>query len=178
MTERIVDEIQEMYDKALCFIDDWELESAEQKLKEILELEPEYAPAYNKLGVVYARRKEFERAETCFSQAITLDPTLAGAYSNMGNIYQQKGWEERAMSAYEKAISLDPEHSTAHHNLGVLLKKQGRLGEGVAHLRKGAKLEKVKIREAVKRSPEKRRVIGVGWLIIIALIIIIFALRR
>lgn len=143
----------ELYQQALRQVERWELDDAEETLQELLELDEAHAPAYNKLGVVYARKEDPDQAEKCFAAAIHYDPELASAYSNLGNVYQQREWNERALAAYEKAIAIDSEYAAAHHNLGVLYKKMGRVGDSVNLLKKASRLERSNVRSEMKRAP-------------------------
>jgi len=87
---------QELYDQALFFLEKWDLDKAEETLRKLIELEPEFAPAWNKLGVLFARRKDLRQAEECFEEALRLDPRMAEPHSNLGNIYLERGWFDRA----------------------------------------------------------------------------------
>ena len=157
--------IDERYEKALKSLDRWELDDAEEALREVLSEEPEHAHAINKLGVVHARREQFGEAERCFNEAITLDSSIAGAYSNLGNIYQQRGETHKAITAYETSIKLDPEYAVSHHNLGVLYKKTGRVGEGINMLKKAAQLDRAALKAEVRQSPQKKNMVSIGWIV-------------
>jgi Flp pilus assembly protein TadD len=45
---------------------------------------PDYAEAYNSLGVVYSRQGRHAEARAAFGKVIELDPTSAKAYENLG----------------------------------------------------------------------------------------------
>lgn len=148
---------EELYQKALGEVERWNLDEAEATLKELLEIDDSHAEAYNKLGVVFARREDPDQAEKCFAAAVHYNPELAPAYSNLGNVYQQKEWNDRALAAYEKAIAIDSEYAPAHHNLGVLYKKMGRIGDSVDLLKKASRLERSNVRAEMKRSPQGKK---------------------
>lgn len=168
--------VDELYAEALGYLDGWELDQAEECLLRLIELDPEHARAYNKLGVVFARRKDLRQAEDCFNQAIALDPNLAAAHSNLGNIYAERGWADRAKAAYERALALDPGNPTAMHNLGVLYRKGGDIGKGVSLLKQASKQERYRFRDQARRDPRSRRVINLGWVIVIGIGLVLFLL--
>lgn len=168
--------IEEMYQEALVYLDNWDLEDAKVILTSIVETEPEHARAWNKLGVVYARGKDLRQAEDCFNQAILYDAKLASSYSNLGNIYAERGWDDRAKTAYETALALDPGNPTATHNLGVLYRKGGEIGKSVDLLKQANRSERGRSRSEFKSSPETKKIMRTGWAVVILLALFIFYL--
>ena len=168
--------IDELYEEALGCLEAWNLDQAEQCLRKVIELDPEHARAHNKLGVVFARRNDLRQAEECFSQAVALDPNLATAHSNLGNIYAERDWIDRAKSAYERALALDPGNPTATHNLGVLYRKSGDIGRGINLMKQANKSERHRFRDETRRSPEGKRMMRIGWAVVIAIGLALFYL--
>ena len=169
-------EVDDLYQRALTYLDKWDLEQAEKTLREAIELDPEYARAWNKLGVVFARRKDLRQAEDCFNQAIALDPKLASSYSNLGNIYAEHGWNDRAKTAYEQALVLDPGNPTATHNLGVLYRKSGEIGKGVELIKQANRRDRVRSKSEIRSSPETFRIMRILWAVVICIGLLIFFL--
>lgn len=168
----MADTILDLYNEALDKLERWDLDAAEELLRSLLEVDPEHAQAVNKLGVVYARRKQFDEAEELFEQAISLDPKDPAPYCNLGNIYAHRDWKERAQNAYEKALTLDPDYPNALHNLGVLYRKMGNIGKSVELIKRANRLERAQERNTLKNSPKARRTMLVGWAIIIGIILL------
>lgn len=169
-------EVDKLYEEALVHLEAWELDSAEECLRKVVELDPEHAHGYNKLGVVYARRNDLRQAEDCFNQALALDSQLATAHSNLGNIYAEHGWIDRAKAAYERALALDPSNPTAMHNLGVLYRKSGKIGRGVDLMKQASKSERHRFRDETRRNPKRRRIVSVGWAVLIVIGLALFYL--
>jgi len=169
-------EVDQLYEEALGHLEGWNLEKAEECLRKLIELDPEHARGYNKLGVVFARRKDLRQAEECFSQAIALDPNLAAAYSNLGNIYAERNWIDRAKEAYERALALDPGNPTATHNLGVLYRKSGDIGRGVELMKQATKAEQHRFRTETRDNPETRRKVRLGWAVLIGVGLVVYYL--
>ena len=100
-----------------------------------IELNPDYAIAYNNRGVAYYLKKEYESAIVDFTKAIELNPDYAIAYNNRGMAYGVKGEVDgsttrpdvpssklaviRAIKDYNPAIGLNPELAPAYYNRGV-----------------------------------------------------------
>lgn len=169
-------EVEELYQAALAHLDAWEMENAEESLRQVIELDPEHARAFNKLGVIFARRGDLRQAEDCFTQAISLDDQLASAHSNLGNIYAEHGWSDRAQAAYERALALDPQNPTALHNLGVLYRKGGDIGRGIDLMKQATRSERTRFRDETRRDPKSRRTIRTGLAILIVIIVVLYLL--
>ena len=59
---------------------------AEKALLTILKIDQKNAAAYNRLGILYAKQKEYKDAIDCFEIASSLEPT-ASSLHNLGLIY-------------------------------------------------------------------------------------------
>ena len=167
-------EIDSLYNEALGYLEAWQLDEAEECLRKVIELDPEHARGFNKLGVVFARRGDLRQAEECFDQAIALDPQLGAAYSNLGNIYAERNWIDRAKAAYVKALVLDPGNPTATHNLGVLYRKSGDIGRGIDLMKQANKADRHRFREETRRDPRSQRIVRIGWAIVIAIGLLLY----
>jgi Flp pilus assembly protein TadD len=175
----VATDVEELYLETLTYLEKWELEKAEENLRKILDLDPDHARAWNKLGVVFARRKDLRQAEDCFNLAVQKDPNLASPHSNLGNIYAERGWIDRAQTAYEQALVLDPGNPTATHNLGVLYRKSGDIGRGVDLMKQATRSERGRYKSELRSSPETRRIVRTGWIIVLAIgAILLFLLNR
>ena len=150
-------EIDELYEEALGYLEAWNLDQAEECLRKLIELDPEHARGHNKLGVVF-------------------DPNLATAHSNLGNIYAERNWMDRAKAAYERALALDPGNPTATHNLGVLYRKSGEIGRGIDLMKQANRSERHRFRDETRRNPESRRIMRIGWAVVIAIGLALFYL--
>lgn len=167
-------DLQELYEESLYYLEKWELEQAEATLRRLIESAPEHAGAWNKLGVVFARRQDLRQAEDCFNEALRIDPRFASPYSNLGNIYAERGWTDRAQTAYEQALALDPGHPGAAHNLGVLYRKKGEIGKGVSLLKQANRAQRVRLRSEVRSTPETKRIMRIGWLVVGLVALVLF----
>ena len=61
---------------------------AEKALLTILNIDKKNAAAYNRLGILYAKQKEFKDAIDCFEIASSIEPT-ASSLHNLGLIYYE-----------------------------------------------------------------------------------------
>lgn len=75
-----------------------------------LEIRPDFAPAYNNLGVIYQRQGRLEEALKAFREAVLCDPDYERAYHNLGRLYRQRcgDWEAELETFLEAAPELTP----------------------------------------------------------------------
>ena len=115
---------------------------AEDLLKKSLDIAPEYAPAWNVLGEVYARRTNFVplsidegnvKARAAVEKALSLDPQLAAAYATMAWIalYYDRDFQAAA-THLQQAHSLDPCDARTLRWATLLLSILGRTDEAIA----------------------------------------------
>lgn len=71
-----------------------------------IELDPEYAPAYNDIGVIFEASGLTEEAEAFYLRALKLDPKYLGAYSNLAFLYEGKRDLNRAGFYWKKRWEL------------------------------------------------------------------------
>lgn len=78
-----------------------------------IELNPEYAAAYEKRGIAYRRIKADGPALADFETASALKPNKAwDAYFNRGNLFAAQHRYEMAIKDYTKVLTIMPEHMT------------------------------------------------------------------
>lgn len=120
------DKDKTLRERADEYIEAGELRRAENVLLRIISGEPDDASAYNKLGMVYLRDKNFRDAKASLKQALKLEPENDTFYNNLGLLYYQKGEYEEAVEAYERSIEIDNKIPSRLVNLGLayfMLKK-------------------------------------------------------
>lgn len=162
--ERATDELRDKYERASTLILESSLGEAEDMLRGIVEHEPGFAPAYNKLGVIQVNRGERDEALEWFRAATEADEDYAPALTNLGNLALERGDEHQAKDYYNRAIEADKEYGPAHNSLGILLRQEGSLAESVRHLRIARRHGGYRVTADSLASPQGRR----GCLILIA----------
>jgi tetratricopeptide (TPR) repeat protein len=109
--------------------------------RKAIELNPDYAKAYNGLGVALDDQEKYEEAVAAYRKAIELKPDYALAYRNLGNALMHQGKYGEAVAAHRKAIELKPDYALAYRNLGIALRKQKKFGESATAYRKAIELK-------------------------------------
>ena len=97
---------------------------AEKALLTILKIDERNAAAYNRLGILYAKQKEYRDAIDCFEIASSIEPT-ASSLHNLGLIYYETENYVKAATAFEQALKLEDKLAARHV---AYAKVQERLG--------------------------------------------------
>jgi len=94
-------------------------------LERVVQLAPEYAPAWLKLGTHQFAAGKWDAAQASFLRRMELIPDDAYAAVGLARISIQKGDSEEARKWLQKAISGTPDLSTAHILLARVLAASG-----------------------------------------------------
>ena len=89
--------------------------------EKVLELNPNFAPAYNALGKVYRNSSaSVEEVAWYFKSAVEIDPNYIEPYENLGKLYQKANQPDQAEKYLKKVLSLDPNNISTQYALGWL----------------------------------------------------------
>ena len=86
---------------------------AEKALLTILKIDEKNAAAYNRLGILYAKQKEYRDAIDCFEIASSIEATPSSLH-NLGLIYYETENYEKAAIAFEQALKLEEDLAARH----------------------------------------------------------------
>lgn len=127
------------------------LESAVAYLRQAIEKDPGFAPAYAGLADCYGVMSAYfilppneaaGKAVAAAQKALELDPSLAEPYVIMAVVHAEYDWEwEKGEAEYKRAIELNPNYATAHQWYGETLYAMGRTEEAFAEIRKAQGLD-------------------------------------
>ena len=113
---------------------------AEKALLTILKLDQKNAAAYNRLGILYSRQKEYKDAIECFEIASSIEPS-ASSLHNLGLIYFETENYEKAELAFEGAIKLEDGLAARHIAYAKVLEKLGKTTQAIEELNRAVELE-------------------------------------
>lgn len=116
---------------------------AEKALLTILNIDEKNAAAYNRLGILYAKQKEFKDAIDCFEIASSIEPS-ASSLHNLGLIYYETENYEKAATAFEVAIKLEDQLAARHIAFAKVSEKLGNQSMMIHSLEKAVELEPTK----------------------------------
>src|SRR5579864_2040948 len=97
---------------------------AEKALLTILKIDERNAAAYNRLGILYAKQKEYRDAIDCFEIASSIEATPSSLH-NLGLIYYETENYEKAAIAFEQALKLEDNFAARHIAYAKVQEKLG-----------------------------------------------------
>jgi tetratricopeptide (TPR) repeat protein len=118
--------------KGLSALAEGSLDEAERHLLRAIEIYPDYAEAYNGLGVVAMKRGDAITGRTWFEQAIQIDPDSAGGYINLARLHMNEQAFAQSEELLTKALTLAPLDAEAISMQAYVLMRQGKLDAAVA----------------------------------------------
>lgn len=113
---------------------------AEKALLTILKIDERNAAAYNRLGILYAKQKEYRDAIDCFEIASSIEATPS-ALHNLGLIYYETENYEKAAVAFEQALKLEDNLAARHVAYAKVQEKLGNTRVMFHELEKAVSLE-------------------------------------
>jgi tetratricopeptide (TPR) repeat protein len=116
---------------------------AEKALLTILNIDEKNAAAYNRLGILYAKQKEFKDAIDCFEIASSIEPS-ASSLHNLGLIYFETENFEKAATAFEQALKLEDKLAARHIAFAKVNEKLGNQALMIQSLERAVELEPTK----------------------------------
>src|SRR6267378_4134276 len=112
-------------------VDRGQVDAAEKQLWEIIEHDPENAPAINLLGTIRIQQRRFPEAEALFKRVLTITPEFAAAYRNLAQVYVLQERRDDAKIAYLKAHQLEPNDAKTSLALGTLYKETNEFARSI-----------------------------------------------
>lgn len=97
---------------------------AEKALLTILKIDERNAAAYNRLGILYAKQKEYRDAIDCFEIASSIEATPSSLH-NLGLIYYETENYDKAAIAFEQALKQDSSLAARHVAYAKVQEKLG-----------------------------------------------------
>ena len=132
---------QREYDRATEKLESHDVAGAQEALKKAVTIAPQFAMAWNKLGVLSYQTADFTGAETYFRKALEADPSQYSAHVNLGGVLIAVGRYEESLPYNQRAVIRAPEDPLAHAQLGQSYYYLGRYEEAERSLKQAKALD-------------------------------------
>jgi tetratricopeptide (TPR) repeat protein len=142
-SRKIGDRLGKLWDIAHQGMRENRLLRAEKALLTILKIDERNAAAYNRLGILYAKQKEYRDAIDCFEIASSIEASPSSLH-NLGLIYYETENYEKAAIAFEQALKLEDSLAARHVAYAKVQEKLGNEKLFFQSLEKAAELEQNK----------------------------------
>lgn len=135
----------DLYLQGVYFIRQWEWDRAEDRLRDAITLDPQYAPAHAALARARCETAENEQdlavAQAAARRALELDPGLAEGHAVLGvSLLLSHDWAG-AGQYFRQALALNPALAEAHHWYALHLSFLGRHDEAISSIAKALALD-------------------------------------
>lgn len=120
---------------ALAFQEDGRLEEAAAHYRRAIEIRPDYAPAYNNLGVMQRSVGLVDQAIATYQQALAIKGDYPDAHYNLANALLERNRPAEAAEHFKIALKSIPEAASASNNLGIALAAQNKTDDAIAAFR-------------------------------------------
>ena len=113
---------------------DWDLDKAARNLEHAIAADPNYAAAYDWLGVLYTASEKFGAAQSAFERARRLDPASLPIRTDLAFQLHYSGRNEDARKELQNILQLDPNFPLAHFWMGRVLSSESNCSGALAEL--------------------------------------------
>ena len=141
MNQAFSDRLDKLWVIAQEALQDKKYLRAEKALLTILRVDERNATAYNRLGILYAKQKEYNDAIECFEIAQSLEPN-ASSLHNVGLIYYETNKLDKALLAFEQALEMESNVPARYIAYAKVQEKLGHTKKAIQALEKALQIER------------------------------------
>lgn len=111
--------VKELFDEAAQAFYAGKYDQAIKYYERIIEIEPNFAPAYNALGLALKiQGTSNDDVIFYFKKAMELDPSFLPSYDNLGKVYYSIGDMDAAESYFDKGLLIEPDNESMTLSMG------------------------------------------------------------
>lgn len=132
--DRATSEVQQLYAQAKAAQQRGDRATAIEKYRAMITLAPHLAAAYNNLGMLYFKDRDYNHAVEVLQSALAIDPNLHTASAMLGMSYFQLGVYGKAEPLLRAALSNTPNDDKVEMMLALLLIDLKNFNEAALHL--------------------------------------------
>ncbi|PLV60081.1 lipopolysaccharide assembly protein LapB [Thermotoga sp. KOL6] len=115
-----------LYDLALEYADRNLYDVAHEIIKFMLDIDNNYAPAYELKGSLLVEQGKIEEGIKYLDKAVEIDPWLVQAYASLGEAYYNLKDYEKAVHYWEKELDYAPDDKLTYFMLAETYREMGR----------------------------------------------------
>lgn len=106
------------YSKGLAEVKKENYKKAVEYFKKAVKEDPEFAFAWDNLGVNYRRLNNYDKAIESYNKSLEIDPNGIMPLQNIAIVYQYKKEYSKAIKAYEKLAETDKNNPEVYYGIG------------------------------------------------------------
>jgi tetratricopeptide (TPR) repeat protein len=116
------------------------LAEAERAARRAIAMAPDFAPAWNNLGIVLQEALKLDESRLSLERALALEGDNAQTLNNLANTLKRLGFAAQAEELWNAALKLKPDYAEVYSNLANLLLDQGEYDRAEASARRAIDL--------------------------------------
>ena len=122
------------YDDGMEYIKEGDIDSAIEKFQRAVEIDPNFAFAWDNLGISYRKKKDYNKAIESYLKSLTIYPEGRLPLLNIAITYNLNKQYEEAIVYYQKFIDFYQDDPEGYYGLGLILYTQDKQEEGLDNL--------------------------------------------
>jgi len=115
-------------------------------MQKVVELRPQDAGAYWKLGFDYENIGMNEESIDAYNEVVKFDANHLDAHFRLGILYSKNDFHNEAMTHLKKARELGPEYAEVHYRLGIVYDKEKKYSDAIKCFNRAIEIDPVNIR--------------------------------
>jgi superkiller protein 3 len=127
---------------ALTFYSEGDTDKAIKTMREVIKNNPDNVDAYEEMGYMFLKKREFGEALSAFRSALKINPRMRTARTGVGLTLYEKGDLAGAEAALTDALALNPYPSRAHYALGLVYEARKDYEKSIQEYKEGLRTYK------------------------------------
>ncbi len=116
------------------------LDEAIINYKKSIEINANYAQAYNNLGIAFHKLNKIDTAIKNYKKALSLKKDFAEALNNLGNAYIDFDKPKDSLQYFNKALEFNPSYAEAYNGMGAANEKLGNKNDALKDYQKATEI--------------------------------------
>jgi len=133
-------EVKDYFVKGNNYWRNGQYQLAIETFEKLLQINPNYAKAYDNLGGAYYSSGQSEKAINSYQKSIQIDSRSAVPYQGLGIVYAGMGQYQEALNYFQKAVEIDNNYAAAYQGLGCAYHSLNKYREAKENLNKAKDL--------------------------------------
>ncbi len=118
--EATIEEISSTKTLGLAYLEENQLDKAEQQFLKLIKLNPKEVSGYANLGLVFLRMGKYQEAEKWLKKAVEMSPKNPDVLLILAKVYELSNQREKAIATLEKSLGYSPNHMKSLYTLAEL----------------------------------------------------------
>ena len=122
------------YDDGMEYINNGDVENAILKFQKAVDIDPNFAFAWDNMGISYRKNQEYDKAIAAYQKSLEIYAQGRLPLLNISITYNLNKDYEQAIKYYKNFISIYPEDPEGYYGLGLILYTQDQQEAGLDNL--------------------------------------------